>query len=77
MSFLQQKGLSKSDITTRACYVGDSMNDQYMFEVIPNSVGVANIRHYWQRLLFHPSVVMDQPGGYGFAEFSKKLLALK
>ncbi|USD42383.1 HAD-IIB family hydrolase [Vibrio sp. SCSIO 43135] len=74
-AFLAEKGLSREEMTTRACYVGDSMNDQYMFEILPNSVGVANIKHYWDRLAFHPSVVMDQPGGYGFAEFTEKLLA--
>jgi hypothetical protein len=48
-----------------------------MFEALANSVGVANIQHYWQRLEHHPVVVMTQPGGYGFAEFTDKLLALK
>ncbi|MGF1682413.1 HAD-IIB family hydrolase [Photobacterium minamisatsumaniensis] len=75
-SFLKQKGLSESEIIQHACYVGDSMNDQYMFEILPKSVGVSNIRHYWDRLAYHPSVVMDNPGGFGFAEFTKKLLAL-
>lgn len=76
-AFLTEKGLSSQEITTRACYVGDSMNDQHMFEIMPNSVGVANIKHYWDRLTFHPSVLMTQPGGYGFAEFTQKLLAIK
>ncbi len=76
-AFLKQKGLSAEEILKHSCYVGDSMNDQYMFEALPNSVGVANIQHYWQRLEHHPVVVMTQPGGYGFAEFTDKLLALK
>ncbi|MGF1702904.1 HAD-IIB family hydrolase [Photobacterium makurazakiensis] len=75
-AFLKQKGLSESEIIKHACYVGDSMNDQYMFEILPKSVGVANIRHYWDRLAYHPSVVMDNPGGFGFAEFTNKLLAI-
>ncbi|MEZ8721303.1 HAD-IIB family hydrolase [Vibrio pomeroyi] len=76
-AFLKEKGLSDQEIVERSCYVGDSMNDQYMFEILPNSVGVANIQHYWDRLEHHPSVVMSKPGGYGFSEFADKLLALK
>ncbi|MGF1694389.1 HAD-IIB family hydrolase [Vibrio lamellibrachiae] len=77
MAFLKEKGLSDHEILHRACYVGDSMNDQFMFEAMPYSVGVANIKHYWDRLDHHPSVVMQQPGGLGFSEFAEKLLALK
>ncbi|MFS1882207.1 HAD-IIB family hydrolase [Vibrio splendidus] len=73
----QREGLSEQEIIERSCYVGDSMNDQYMFEILPFSVGVANIEHYWTKLSHHPVVVMKKPGGYGFAEFTDKLLALK
>ncbi|KHT62171.1 hydrolase [Photobacterium gaetbulicola] len=76
-AFLKEKGLTVQQIKQTACYVGDSMNDQYMFELLPMSVGVANIRHYWQQLVFKPQVVMSQPGGFGFAEFSSQLLALE
>jgi HAD superfamily hydrolase (TIGR01484 family) len=75
--FLQQKGLSISDITTQACYVGDSLNDQFMFAALPKSVGVANIKNYWEQLLHHPAFIMTQYGGYGFAEFTDQLLAIK
>lgn len=76
-AFLKEKGLSDEEILQHACYVGDSMNDQFMFEALPFSVGVANIKHYWTKLSHHPVVVMQKPGGYGFAEFTDKLLALK
>ncbi|MDV5167471.1 HAD-IIB family hydrolase [Photobacterium rosenbergii] len=76
-AFLKDKGLSDQQIKQTACYVGDSMNDQYMFELLPKSVGVANIKHYWDQLQFKPKVVMSMPGGFGFAEFSEKLLNLK
>ena len=75
--FLANKGLSIEQIHNQACYVGDSMNDQQMFESLPLSVGVANIKHYWDKLDHHPSTVMSQPGGYGFAEFVDALLAVK
>ena len=76
-AFLKEKGLTEQQIKQTACYVGDSMNDQYMFELLPKSVGVANIMHYWDQLQFKPQVVMAQPGGFGFAEFTEKLLSLK
>ncbi len=75
--FLQEKGLSTSEILAQACYVGDSLNDQFMFAALPKSVGVANIKNYWERLLHHPEFIMTEPGGYGFAEFTKQLLAIK
>ncbi|MEZ9265284.1 HAD-IIB family hydrolase [Vibrio splendidus] len=75
--FLTNKGLSLEQIHNQACYVGDSMNDQQMFESLPLTVGVANIKHYWDKLDHHPSKVMSQPGGYGFAEVVDALLAVK
>jgi HAD superfamily hydrolase (TIGR01484 family) len=75
--FLQSKGLSISDIITQVCYVGDSLNDQFMFAALPKSVGVANIQNYWEQLLHHPAFIMTQSGGYGFAEFTEQLLTIK
>ncbi|RBW47016.1 hydrolase [Psychromonas sp. B3M02] len=76
-SFLQEKGLSQAQIIKTACYIGDSLNDELMFANLPKSVGVANIKNYWSKLKHHPQVVMSESGGYGFAEFSKLLLAVK
>jgi HAD superfamily hydrolase (TIGR01484 family) len=77
LKFLQEKGLSKTEIVSQACYVGDSVNDQFMFATLPKSVGVANIKDYWDKLLHHPKFVMTEPGGYGFAQFTNQLLAIK
>ncbi|PKG38011.1 HAD-IIB family hydrolase [Psychromonas sp. Urea-02u-13] len=77
LNFLQEKGLSKAEIISQTCYIGDSMNDQFMFAALPKSVGVANIKHYWDKLQHHPEFVMTEPGGYGFAQFAKQLLAIK
>ena len=76
-AFLRAKGLTEQDILTKCCHVGDSLNDQQMFETLPLTVGVKNIEHYWDKLAHKPSKVMTQPGGFGFAEFSQQLLALK
>lgn len=72
---LVDKGISEPQLLTRACYVGDSPNDQQMFEALPLSVGVGNIRRYWDALTHCPSVVTPAEGGYGFAQFAQALLA--
>ena len=77
LRYLKEKGLSDSDILQHCCYVGDSLNDQQMFAALPKSVGVANIAHYWSKLLSRPSIVMTKPGGYGFAQFAQQLLQIK
>lgn len=75
--YLKMYGLSQQDILKKCCYVGDSLNDQQMFETLPRTVGVKNIEHYWEKLSHKPSMVMTQPGGFGFAEFTELLLAQK
>lgn len=77
LRYLKDKGLTDTDIKSRCCYIGDSLNDQHMFATLPNSVGVANIAHYWDKLASHPTFVMTKSGGYGFAEFTQQLLKIK
>lgn len=77
LALLAENGLTAEQILQQACYVGDSLNDQQMFAHLPLTIGVANIQHYWQQLSHHPSKVMSKPGGFGFAEFVDKLIAVK
>lgn len=58
-------------------YIGDSPNDEPAFQYFPQSVGVANIKQYWQRLKSHPTWVTAQESGRGFEELTEKLLAAK
>ena len=57
-------------------YVGDSTNDQVMFEHFTHSVGVANIRHFENELKYLPKYISKQERGAGFAEVAR-LLSLK
>lgn len=59
----------------RWVYVGDSTNDQRMFEHFPHSVGVANIRRFEEQLRFKPRYVTAGERGAGFAEVAHRLLA--
>jgi HAD superfamily hydrolase (TIGR01484 family) len=74
LRYLAERGLSKNELHHRVACIGDSPNDQALFEALPLSVGVANIRKYWERLQHRPSVVTDLEGGYGFAQFAQALL---
>lgn len=55
-------------------YVGDSTNDQLMFERMPLSVGVANIARFLPMLAHLPAYVTATERGDGFAEVARALL---
>ena len=55
-------------------YVGDSLNDQPMFGFFPNSVGVATVRRYVDRMTTPPQWVTRGGGGSGFVEVADALL---
>ena len=58
----------------RWVYVGDSTNDQIMFEHFTHSVGVANIRRFENELKHLPEYIATQERGAGFSEFANILL---
>jgi len=58
-------------------YLGDSTNDQRMFERMPMSVGVANIARFVPQLRSLPGWVTRAERGEGFAEFAAALLAAR
>jgi len=55
-------------------YVGDSTNDQLMFERLPLTVGVANIARFVPSLTAWPAWVTTAERGQGFAEAAGMLL---
>ena len=59
----------------RWVYVGDSTNDQLMFEHFPHSVGVANIARFVPQLMHLPRYVTQGERGAGFAEVVRAVLA--
>ena len=58
-------------------YVGDSTNDQLMFEAFGNSVGVANVRRFESQLTHQPRYITDGERGAGFAELAAAVLAAR
>jgi HAD superfamily hydrolase (TIGR01484 family) len=72
------KELTGRDLTKELdkwVYVGDSTNDQVMFEHFTHSVGVANIQRFEKELKHHPKYIARQERGAGFAEVVQALLA--
>ena len=54
-------------------YVGDSGNDQLMFEAFANSFGVANIARFLPGLKNRPRYVTEAARGAGFAQVARLL----
>jgi HAD superfamily hydrolase (TIGR01484 family) len=65
------------DELNRWVYVGDSTNDQLMFQHLPQTVGVANIARFAPQMHFLPRYVTHRERGAGFAEVAVALLAAR
>jgi HAD superfamily hydrolase (TIGR01484 family) len=61
----------------RWVYVGDSTNDQLMFERFPLSVGVANLQRFAAELRVWPAYITQGERGTGFAEVAQAVLAAR
>jgi hypothetical protein len=57
----------------RWAFVGDSGNDQVMFRHFPHSFGVANVRHFAERLTHLPRYITPSERGAGFAEVARAI----
>ena len=58
-------------------YVGDSTNDQLMFEAFGNSIGVANVQDFAAQLSHRPRYITQGERGAGFSEMAAALLAAR
>ena len=63
--------------TDRWAYVGDSTNDQLMFEAFDHSIGVANIRRFEAQLTHKPRYITAGERGAGFTEVVSAILAAR
>ena len=70
-------GRALEDEIDRWVYVGDSTNDQIMFQHFTHSVGVANIARFVPQLAHLPRYVTPGERGTGFAELARHLLAAR
>jgi len=57
-------------------YVGDALNDAPMFSGFPTSVGVANIKTWWDKLAHKPAFITERAEGAGLRELVAHVLTL-
>ncbi len=69
--FLKERfGFEWEDARRSFVFIGDSPNDEPMFEVFPVSVGVANVSRFVDMLNSPPAYITTAQGGLGFAEMA-------
>ena len=68
-----QRGLPIEE--DEVAFIGDSGNDDAMFEQFSNSFGVANIARFLDSLPQPPRFITSANGGFGFVELAERLLA--
>ena len=57
-------------------FAGDALNDAPMFRGFPSSVGVANVKAWWDELVSKPAYLTELPEGAGLRELIAYLLGL-
>lgn len=72
--FKNEFGMTEKDVLQKAVFVGDSPNDEPMFEKFPQSFGVANIKKFSSQLKSLPSFVAASHGGEGFSEIAERII---
>ncbi len=68
-------GLDEAQLQEQVAFVGDSANDETMFEGLVCTFGVANIAKALPVMQHRPAEVLSQPMGAGFVELGERLLA--
>ncbi|GAL18760.1 haloacid dehalogenase-like hydrolase [Vibrio maritimus] len=75
--YLKQNADFESLNLANIAYIGDSLNDEAMFEWLPTTFGVNNITPLLGKLNAKPKYVTRGNGGYGFAELADLLISMR
>lgn len=70
-------GLTESQILEQCAYVGDSPNDEPLFESFRHTFGVANVRDFQSQMKHLPAYVSPSESGHGFCEIVEKIISNK
>lgn len=73
-SLLRDHGQARGIDASQIVFVGDSLNDEPLFEFLEHSVGVANIADCWEKLKSRPKQTTKSRCGKGFEEVAFSLL---
>jgi HAD superfamily hydrolase (TIGR01484 family) len=78
LHFLQKEYKIDKEKARQVCaFVGDSPNDEPMFQYFPLSCAVANFKNFAQQVKHPPGYIATSRGGRGFAEIAARLLKVK
>ncbi|MFN7455263.1 MAG: HAD-IIB family hydrolase [Pseudobdellovibrionaceae bacterium] len=70
-------GVSATQAKQICGFVGDSPNDEPMFEYFPHSFAVANLSNFVSQLKSKPSYLASKKGGLGFVQIAEQILQFK
>ena len=70
-------GRTLGDEMDRWAYVGDSTNDQLMFQAFAHSMGVANVQRFVPQLAHLPRYITQGERGAGFAQVARAILGTR
>jgi HAD superfamily hydrolase (TIGR01484 family) len=68
-------GLTPEVAKKKCVFIGDSPNDEPMWEFFPMGMAVANIKNFENDLKFKPAFVSSEKGGHGFTDIAKHLIS--
>jgi HAD superfamily hydrolase (TIGR01484 family) len=76
--YLQKEfGMNERRMKAECIFVGDSPNDEPMFEFFPHTFAVANIKDFLNRLRHKPAYIAGTAEAAGFTQVADRLLALQ
>ena len=70
-------GLNEAQVLEQCAYVGDSPNDEPLFENFRHTFGVANVRDFTSQMKHLPAYIAPSESGRGFCEIVEKIIANK
>jgi hypothetical protein len=70
----EQEGSSFQSVADTAVFIGDSPNDEPLFEQFPHSIAVGNLRRFLPRLSCLPEYITDSDSADGFQEAVRVIL---
>jgi HAD superfamily hydrolase (TIGR01484 family) len=75
LKFLNNEfGISEQQALESCAFIGDSPNDEPMFQKFPTTFGVANLNHFADQIKSKPTFIANKNGGEGFSEIVNKIL---
>lgn len=78
LRFMEKEfGIIADQVKTQCAFVGDSPNDEPMFEFLPLSFAVANFSAFKNQVKHFPQFIADHDGGMGFTQIAETLVRFR